>query len=613
MDVDRASSVAAMFLAQAARQGDRPLLRTRVDGRWHALSWQECAHAVANVAAQLVANGLEPGTCVALLSPNRPEWLLADLASLAAALVDVPIYATSPAADVVALLRRARCAALFVADAAQFARIAPSLSELPLLRLIVVFEPGDVAAVRERAAGREVVAFGELASVDHGRAAPAGSEREVRRRLELLRPTDLATLLFTSGTTGEPKGVMLTHGNLLENCRAILRHVPLGPDDQTLSFLPLSHAFERTAGHYALLMAGGAIAYATSTETVAAEIREVRPTLVLGVPRFFEKVHDRILGALERAPRYRRELFAFALRVADEVDHARATAGAASPLPLKLRFRAELAERLVFSLLRRRLGGRLRFFVSGGAPLDPELVTFFGRLGLPVLQGYGLTETAPVVSCTQLGAVRPGSVGTILPGVEVRIADDGEILVRGPNVMVGYRDDPTATAAVLEPDGTFRTGDLGHFDADGHLFITDRKKELIIGSGGKNVAPARIEALLKRHRVIGDACVLGDRRPYLVALLVPDESALKPLLAESGAEWTSRTEMTGSSAVRQRFAAAIDAVNAQLAPPERVRRFLLLPEPFSIDNGQLTPTLKVRRREIERRFRAELDALYAER
>ena len=429
----------------------------------------------------------------------------------------------------------------------------------------------------------------------------------MRQRLAALRPGDLATVRYTSGTTGEPKGVMLTHGNLLENCRAILRHVALGPDDQTLSFLPLSHAFERTAGHYALLLAGGAIAYATAPDSVATEIREVRPTLVLGVPRFFEKVHDKILGALERAPRYRRELFQFALRVADEVDGARA----AGPLPLKLRFRAELAERLVVSLIRRRMGGRLRFFVSGGAPLDPELVRFFGRLGLPILQGFGLTETAPVVSCTQPGAIRPGSVGTVLPGVDVRIADDGEILVRGPNVMAGYCDDPAATAAVLDADGTFHTGDLGHFDRDGHLYITARKKELIIGSGGKNVAPARIEALLKRHRIIGDACVLGDRRPFLAALLVPDETALKPLVAESGAEWTSRAAMAGSASVRQRFAAAIDAVNAELAPPERVRRFLLLAEPFSIDNGQLTPTLKVRRREIERRWHREIDALYA--
>jgi long-chain acyl-CoA synthetase len=257
------------------------------------------------------------------------------------------------------------------------------------------------------------------------------------------------------------------------------------------------------------------------------------------------------------------------------------------------------------------MGGRLRFFVSGGAPLDPELVRFFARLGLPILQGYGLTETAPVVTCTKPGDVRPGSVGTVLPQVEVRIAGDGEILVRGPNVMTGYCDDPAATAEVLDPDGTFHTGDLGHLDGDGHLFITGRKKELIIGSGGKNVAPARIEALLKRHRIIGDACVVGDRHPYLVALLVPDEAALKPLLQESGASWPSRGALPRDPAVRARFAAAIEAVNADLAPPERVRRFALLPEPFSIDNGQLTPTLKVRRREIEQRWRREIDALYA--
>lgn len=604
-EVHSPTSIAAMFLAQARRQRERPLLHAKVAGRWTALSWEQAAHAVANGAAQLASRGFAPGARAALLSANRPEWLLADLACLAAALVDVPIYPTSPPCDVVALLERSGAELLFVADAEQFAKVASARARLPRLRTIVVFEHASVAAVRDAAAALEVIAFQDLVSVDHGAAAPAKAATEVRRRLAALGERDVATILYTSGTTGAPKGVQLTHGNLLANCRAILEHVALGPGDKTLSFLPLSHSFERTAGHYTLLMAGGAIAYASSADKVPTEIREVRPTLVLGVPRFFEKVHDRILGALERAPRYRRALFDFALRVADEV------AAAPSPLPLKLRFRQELAERLVLSLLRRRLGGRLRFFVSGGAPLDPDLVRFFVRLGLPILEGYGLTETAPVVSCNQLGSIVPGSVGRPLPGVTVRIADDGEILVRGPNVMAGYCDDPAATAAVLSSDGTFRTGDIGRLDADGYLFVTDRKKELIIGSGGKNVAPARIEALLKRHRIVGDACVIGDRHPYLVALIVPDEAALKSLLQEQGEAWTTRAAMATRQSVRAHFAAAIDAINALLAPPERVRRFALLPEPFTPENQLLTPTLKVRRREVERRFAQEIAALYA--
>ena len=598
--MERPDSIAGLFFAQARRLRSKVLLRSKVEGRWRDVAWDEAATAVANVAAQLVRLGLAPGDRVALLSENRPEWLLADLACLACGLVDVPIYATSPSADVEELLRRCGAKALFLSGAEQWRKVAAARARLPVLRHVIAFDP---------AASDEAIAFAALAS--EGDAAPdatlanLAAAEEVKRRLAAIRRSDVATILYTSGTTGAPKGVMLTHGNLLANCRAVLDHVALGPDDLTLSFLPLSHSFERTAGHYALLMAGGAIAYASSHERVPVEIREVKPTLVLGVPRFYEKVHDRILGAIERGPKYRRALFDFALRVADEV------AACNGAPPLKLRFRHELAQRLVFSLLRHRMGGRLRFFVSGGAPLDPELVRFFGRLGLPLLEGYGLTETSPVVTVTQPGRVVPGSVGRPIPGVELRIAEDGEILVRGENVFAGYVDDPDATAAVLSPDGWLRTGDVGRLDDQGFLWVTDRKKELIIGSGGKNVSPVRVESQLKRHRIVGDVCLVGDRRPYLVALIVPDEGALKTALAERGIAWSSREEMVHDAAVRALFDEAVAEGNEALAPPERVRRFLLLDEPFSAENHLLTPTLKVRRREVEKRWRPQIEALYA--
>jgi long-chain acyl-CoA synthetase len=330
---------------------------------------------------------------------------------------------------------------------------------------------------------------------------------------------------------------------------------------------------------------------------------------VLGVPRFYEKVQARVLGALERAPKYRRALFDFAQGVADEWE---AVKGRDAAPPLRLRIRHELADRLVFSLLRRRMGGRVRFFVSGGAPLDPEIVRFFGRFGLPLLEGYGLTETSPVVCVNQPGAHRAGSVGRALPGVEVRVAEDGELLVRGPNVMKGYFGQPDATAQVLDADGSFHTGDVGRIDDDGFIYVTDRKKDLIIGSGGKNVAPARVEGLLKRHRVVADVCLIGDRHPYLVALVVPDETALKSCLQEAGVAWSRREEMLDHARVRELFHAAVASVNEALAPPERVRRFALLLEPFSQENRELTPTLKVRRRVVEARYRSLIDALYAE-
>lgn len=601
--MDAKRSVAELLFALARRQGARPLLHWKADGRWRHWSATAAAHATANVAARLVALGLRPGARVALLSENRPEWLLADLACLAAGLVDVPLYATAPPAEQIELLARSRAELLFVASPAQWRTIAASRAALPALRHGVAFDHGD-------SDDPALLSFATLAADADFTGADAAAA-EVKRRLAATQRSDVATVLYTSGTSGEPKGVQLTHDNLLSNCAAILQHVALGPDDLTLSFLPLSHSFERTAGHYALLAAGGAIAYASSLDAVAQEVREVRPTLLLGVPRFYEKVHDRILGTLERAPRYRRALFEFAQRVADETAAFHQQAGAAASLPLKLRFRHELAERLVRSLMRQRFGGRLRFLVSGGAPLDPELVRFFEQLGLPLLEGYGLTECAPVVAVNRVGRARAGTVGEPLPGVEVSFAEDGEILVRGRNVMSGYLDDPAATAAAFTADGRLKTGDLGALDGDGYLRVTGRKKDLIIGSGGKNIAPARIEEQLKRQRIVADCCLIGDRRPFLVALLVPDEAALKTVLAEQGIEWSGRAEMLERPEVRALFDAAVARVNEGLAPPERVRRFALLPEPFSAETRELTPTLKVRRAAVARRWAAAIEALYA--
>ncbi|HET6162277.1 MAG TPA: long-chain fatty acid--CoA ligase [Planctomycetota bacterium] len=626
-----ARSLGELFFAQAARLGEKPFLHAKDAkdakgaGGWKARSFARCAAEVAAVADALVARGLAPGARVAILSENRPEWFLADLACLSAGLVDVPIYPTNPEGEVEALLRRSGSEALFVSTPSQWQRIASVCARLPKLRHVFLFDDAhDGAAPSVRAERPELAGWSTLvASVappgrtsgrTNGRghvAAVAAVEPgvAVRARLAALAPTDVATILYTSGTTGDPKGVMLTHGNLLSNCAAMLQHMGVTEADRTLSFLPLSHSFERTAGHFALLMAGGEIAYATSPEKVATEVREIKPTLVLGVPRFYEKVRARILGTLERAPKYRRALFEFALRVSDEWSAAKEAGG---PLHLRLRVRRELADRLVFSLLRRRMGGRVRFFVSGGAPLDPEIVRFFTRVGLPLLEGYGLTEASPVVTCNQPDAARAGSVGRVLPGVEVRVADDGELLVKGPNVMLGYFEQPEATAAVLDADGCFHTGDVGHVDADGFVFVTDRKKDLIIGSGGKNVSPARVEGLLKRHRLIGDVCLVGDRHPYLVALVVPDEGALKNCLQEQGLEWTNRAEMVDHERVRALFREAVARANEELAPPERVRRFALLLDPFSQENRELTPTLKVRRKVVETRYRSLIGALYAD-
>lgn len=585
-----------MFRRQAAQSGERAFLLHREEGTWKSATYAEVREQVDRLCLALLRLRLRPGERVALLSENRPEWLVTDLAALSLGLVDVPLYATSPTPEVLHILADSGATVLFVSGAHQWEKVRSLRDELPALRHVFSFDP-----VEEEAGP---VAFHSLI----GETEPTESERqELAGRQGQVDRGQLASILYTSGTTGEPKGVLLSHGNFLSNCEAVLQHIEIRADDRTLSFLPLSHSFERTAGHYVILAAGGEIAYASSLERVAVELKEVQPTLVLGVPRFFEKIHARILEGVERAPLYRRRLFRWASKVGERMFTAQLSGEAP---PLSLRWRHELADRLVFSRLRERIGGRVRLFVSGGAPLDADIAFFFNALGIPLLEGYGLSETSPVVSVNQPGRQRPGTVGTVLQGVQVRIADDGEILVSGPNVMLGYHGNPDATREVLDADGTFHTGDIGELGEDGFLKVTDRKKELIITAGGKNISPQKVEYLLKRERAFADACLIGDRRPYLVALLVPDTTALKTIASEQGWEWKHTAEMLDRPEVKELFQSAVERANRELSSPEQVKRFAVLREPFSQENGELTPTLKVRRRIVSHRYQDLIERLY---
>ncbi len=591
MTVQDATSLGQLFFQVAKERGDAPFLKWREADTWHEVSYRSFAGRVRSLAAALHSLGLAPGERVAILSENRPEWLQTDLACQAMGLPDVPLYSTCPGPEILHVLKDSGARALFVSNAEQWNKVAPLRAELPDLKFVVSFD---------RIADAESVHL----LTEFCDAAPA---YDVDQRGKAIGRDDLASILYTSGTTGEPKGVMLSQGNFLSNCESILEHIEIGSSDRTLSFLPLSHSFERTAGHYVVMAAGGEIAYASSLERVPTELREVQPTLVLGVPRFFEKMHARVMAAVEHSPYYRRRLFRFAMAVGRKV-FQRQHRG--DDIPTALRWRKEIADRLVFSRLRERVGGRVRLLVSGGAPLDPKIAEFFNHAGLPLLEGYGLTETSPVVACNRPGALRLGTVGPLVPGVEVTIADDQEILVRGPNVMQGYFGRPEATRAVLDENGTFHTGDVGALDEDGFLSITDRKKDLIISAGGKNISPQKIENLLKREVTIADLCLIGDRKPFLVALLVPDYAQLKSAAAELGIAWTNRLAMLGHEAIRSLFAAAVKHANAELSPPEQIKRFALLEEAFSTENRELTPTLKVRRRVVEDRYHQLIDELY---
>ncbi len=588
---DLGSSLPDAFRRSCRQRGEAPLFLAKREGRWQAWSWQQVDAESAALARFLAARGVAPGDRVLLLAENRPEWGIADLAIMRAGAITVPAYTTHTSADLAYLLDHSEAVAAICSTRALARRLLPALAEAPAVRTLVVLEPleGEPPAHLEAVSWQQALARGEK--------APAADFTE------RAGPQDLACFIYTSGTGGRPKGVMLTHGNILANVGGAIRlleRVGLG-DEVFLSFLPLSHAYEHTAGLWFPIAIGARIHYAESMEALAANFAEVRPTIVTCVPRLFEVMHQRIRRQVERQGGLRARLFARAVEIGRKRYEGR-------PLGLFDRLADPLLERLVRARVRARFGGRLKALVSGGAPLSYEVGVFFVALGLPLLQGYGQTEAAPVISCNPLGASRIETVGPPLEGVEVVIAEDGEILVRGPNVMKGYFKDEVATARALE-GGWLHTGDVGAFDPDGYLRITDRKKDIIVNSGGDNIAPQKVEATLCFEPEILQAVVYGDRRPYLVALLVPDPDFVAAWARQRGLA-PEPAAVVAHGDFRRTIAAAVERANRRLSAIERVRRFDLLAEPFTIDNGFMTPTLKIRRQRVFDHYRERFERLY---
>ena len=568
---------------------------------------------VRDLSLGLAALGVRPRDRVAILSDSRPEWVIGDLAALTAGAVTVPVYPTLPAGQVGYILAHSGARVVLAADEEQAAKVRASRREAPGVEAVVVFDPALPAAdapspnaADASEAGPKEYSLAEVIERGHRRlTTEEGLGRIYKERAQAVEPDALATIIYTSGTTGRPKGVMLSHRNFLANVVDVNRVIGISEDDTALSFLPLSHAFERTTV-YLYLYNGATFIFAESLETVGRDMQQVRPTVMTGVPRVFEKLRARVIAAVAEAPRLRQALFAWAAGVG----HAAAGARLAGREPgLLTRIKAPIADRLVLSKIRARTGGRLRFVCSGSAPLSREVAEFLYAVGLPVLEGYGLTETAPVLTVNPLGAARIGTVGPPLAQVKLRIADDGEVLARGPNVMMGYYEDPQATAECIR-EGWFHTGDIGRLDDDGYLSITDRKKEILVTAGGKNVAPQPVEALLKRDPLVAEAMLVGDRRPYVSALLAPDAATLEQRLAASGAASGSLDDLVGRDDVRALFQTVVDQANAELAGFEQVKRFALLPAQFSVDTGELTPTLKLKRRVVAERWRGAIDGLY---
>jgi len=605
---DDVRSLAALPLFVSASFGTRVQVRRCEADRIAEWTSQEFFERIRALSVGLRLLAVRPGDRVGIMCESRPEWSLADLAILSAQAITVPVYPTLSATQTAFILKDAGATLAVVSDGVQLAKMQAVAAELPDLRaILIVVPPAEMPpAVRP---GLTILPMAHVLDLGAARlqANPAlAAEYEHEARAVL--PSDTATIIYTSGTTGEPKGVVLTHDNILSNVLATNAVLGVTPADHALSFLPLSHTFERTA-LYLYLASGATITFAESLQTIPRDLVRVRPTIMTGAPRVFEKFHSAILENIAGAPAMRQRLFRWALAVGLKVS---ADALAGRSLTLLAMIQVALAEALVWRKVRARVGGRTRAIVSGSAPLARTTAEFFHAMGMTIYEGYGLTESAPVITVNPLGRPRFGTVGQVIPGVEIRIAADGEILARGRNIMREYYNRPADTAAVLR-DGWLCTGDIGEIDADGYLRITDRKKDLIVTSGGKNIAPQPIQQRLKASPLVSDAIIIGDRRNFPAALIVPDFAAVEAALQARGLSSGTREQLVERADVQALFQPLLDDINRDLAQFERIKRFALLPSEMTVEGGELTPTLKLRRPVVEQRFAGVIEQMYATR
>ncbi|MEK6571762.1 MAG: long-chain fatty acid--CoA ligase [Bacteroidota bacterium] len=595
------STIPEMFIevTDRFRMSARPYLMHKVQGKYQGLSYGEVRRRVELFALGLAALGVEKGDRVGIISENRPEWIIADMGTLFLGAFDVPVYPTLTAKQVEYIFNDSKVKLVVVSNQSQLAKVLKALPHIRSLRHVIIMGEQRFDGDRQILTYQEVYDLGEEFGHQHG--------EYLSRSLTRISPEDLCTLIYTSGTTGNPKGVMLTHHNFVSNILASAQVIPFNQDDVLLSYLPLCHSYERMAGYYTASACGATIAFAESIDTVRENLLEVRPTVVTTVPRLFERFHNRIQKQFEGASPLRRRVFYWALGLGREYAKAE-RGGTVSPF---LRMKHRLAEKLVYKKLKQRLGGRIRFFVSGGAALAREFGEFFEALGIQIIEGYGLTETSPVIAVNPVDNYKFGTVGKPIPGIEVKIASDGEILTRGPHVMKGYWNDRAATREAIDRDGWLRTGDIGMFDSDGFLVITDRKKHLFVTSGGKNIAPQPIESLFLKSKYIDQFVLIGDRRMFLSALIVPDFDSLKRYAERHGIEYIETSDLVKREEIIKVMEKDIQELQRDLAHYERVRKFTLLDRPLTIENGEITPTQKVRRQIVEDRYADVIERMYS--
>jgi long-chain acyl-CoA synthetase len=593
------NSMAAIFQRQVAKYGDKACVAYKKDGRYHDISWNEMNKMIRAIGSYLISRGVQPKDNVALFSPNRYEWWVVDQAILSIGAANVPIYATNSSEEAQYVLEHSDSRICFVGTGEHMEKVQRVRDSLPKLEAVVVFD--EVEQKPE-----DVVTFAE--ALEEG--GKHDNREEFDRRLSEVKPGDLASILYTSGTTGPPKGVMLSHGNFVSNVYQILddfSHM-VGDEDEFLSFLPLSHSLERTAGYYVAVAIGGKVYFAEDFARLQENLVEVRPTLIVSVPRLYEKIHSGVLAKVGDASPVKRALFGWAIGVArDNLPYMCRE----KPRTGWFKFKYALADRLIFSKLKAALGmDRLTFAVSGGGPLSVSDAEFFLGMGITVLEGFGLTETTPVTNVNRPCLIKPGSVGQAVKDTEIKIAEDGEILIRGPQVMLGYYKNEDATREVLMEDGFFCTGDIGKLDEDQCLMITGRKKEIIVTSGGKNIAPQNLENALKGSRFIEQVSVIGDRRKYLSALIVPSFDELTKWADKVGITYETRDELLNHEKVQRLYEKVVEKYMRPFSRAEQIRKFRLLPDEWTQQTGELTPTLKCKRRIIEEKYRDEIECMY---
>lgn len=596
----------AQLFYQAARFDLPDALAAKRHGVYEPISHAELVASVERLALALASRGLKTGDHLAIMSDNRPEWAITDFACAILGAPDVTIYATLNDSQAAFILKDSQSRWVLCADRKQLDKVLAHWDQLPTLEAAILLD-GDLP----EGTGRNLVHWSTL--LQEGQAMDA-RRPEVRGWAEQRSPSDILTLIYTSGTTADPKGAVLTHGNLVSNVLSSLEAVKMGPGHRCLSFLPLTHIFERMAGQFLMFHIGASIYYAESVTTVAADLMEVKPTVIASVPRIYEKIFGRIYDGVASASLVKRLIFHWSMvagrRIVGQLYLGQKPGGWNG-------FCYGLARKLVFDKIAARLGGRLRLAVSGGAPLNAKIMEFFWIVGVPILEGYGLTETSPVITINRYGEVVPGCVGRPLykewnGRPFVKIAADGEILCQGPNIMVGYWNNEKATREAVDAEGYFHTGDIGHQDDAGRLYITDRKKELIVTSGGKKVAPQPIENLLKGDKYISQAVLIGDQRNFISALIVPNFDSLVRWAGYKKITFATHAELIRNPLAIAKVGSRVERVNAQLSNYERIKKMVLLDQEMTLEGGQLTPSLKVKRRVVNQLYAAQIEGMYHE-